>query len=68
MAFTPTPHADTFLDKNALKDEANELLDAVTALHAEASYIGAKRKRDDEAAGESTFAVGAGGGTTQCAH
>ena len=51
-----------------MKDDANELLDAVTALHAEASYIGAKRKRDDAAAGESTFEVGAGGGTTQCAH
>ena len=60
-----------YLDSNALKEEANELLAACAVMRAEATYIGAKRARDDAAASETGFAVpaggGGGGGTTQCA-
>ena len=60
-----------YLDSNALKEEANELLAACAVMRAEATYIGAKRARDDAAASETGFEVpaggGGGGGTTQCA-
>ena len=58
-----------YLDSNALKEEANELLAACAVMRAEATYIGAKRARDDAAASETGFEVpagGGGGGSTQC--